>query len=77
MSLILVCDAPGCIKTVEAKLTESRRLVVPNPWWAIRSDDGVRAACCDAHLMGQTIRTHTGCTRFAEQQARIIEGATE
>jgi hypothetical protein len=51
MSLMLICDTPGCAKTVIAGLTESRRLVAPPGWWALLDDNGVRAACCDEHLV--------------------------
>lgn len=58
MPIVLKCDAPDCEKTAEAKLTEHSRLLLPTGWWAMTSLDGPKVACCDEHLVGQTMRRY-------------------
>lgn len=50
MSVLLICDAPGCFNTTPA-VSRTNRVSKPDGWWLQCLDDGrIVCACSDQHL---------------------------
>ena len=50
MSVLLICDAPGCMKTTPA-VVKLNRAAAPDGWRMQATATGILVvACCDDHL---------------------------
>jgi hypothetical protein len=50
MSVLLICDVPGCPQTTPAVIKQNKP-AAPDGWWMqIASGNRIVVACCDNHL---------------------------